>query len=310
VPTENVISVVCSCGKRLKGPASAAGKKARCPACGNVVVLAAPAASEIGAVPDIGAVPAAAKPKVTVTTNVAAIKTARPAKIGAVTVGAAPVAAPLPLEHEEDGLGAMYELAEQAKAAPVSGTACPQCRTGMDENAVLCTNCGYDTRTGKSLTVDSPPVPVGRAAKAGKPGKKSNKPVDHMAPDGSLIMGIILSAVLALVASLVWIAVAWLTGFAIGYIAILIGIAAGLGMQIGHKGFSKAGGVIAAFMTIGAIFIAKFVVLLALLNLENKSISDIDGSKLGLYFFSPIGLIIIAVGVGAAFRTAAGSMKD
>jgi hypothetical protein len=212
------------------------------------------------------------------------------------------------MADEDDGLGAMHELAELAKAVPSASNAvyCPQCRTAMDDKAVLCTNCGYDTRTGKSLAVANIPAESRASAKSLK---KTGKAVDYMAPDGSLILGVIFSAVFALAASLVWIAVAWLTGFAIGYIAILIGAAAGVGMQIGHKGYSKTGGYIASAMTIFAIIVAKIVVLEAIIAHEGKHVSifDLDRAKMGYYFFNPIGLIIIAVGIGAAYRTANGS---
>ena len=36
------ISVVCACGKKLKAPASAVGKKAKCPKCNNIMTLTAP----------------------------------------------------------------------------------------------------------------------------------------------------------------------------------------------------------------------------------------------------------------------------
>jgi hypothetical protein len=292
MPTENVISVVCSCGKRLKAPASAAGKKARCPACSNVVVLSSA---------PTGVTPVTAAPRV-------AAPVAR--------VAAATPPPPPPQPESDDPFGALYELAEQAKpaaasAAVTTANVCPQCRSTMADSAVLCTNCGYDTRTGKSLaSATAGPAAAGPVLNyrgAPTPAKKPPKPVDYMAPDGSLVMGVVLSAVFALIASSVWIGVAWATGLTIGYIAILIGIGAGVGMQIGHRGYSKAGGVIASFMTIIAIIIAKIIVLELILSRDGKSISDIDGSRLGLYFFSPIGLIIIAVGVGAAFRTANGS---
>src|SRR5262245_37012093 len=40
--TGDTISVQCACGKKLKAPASAVGRKAKCPACGNVVTTAPP----------------------------------------------------------------------------------------------------------------------------------------------------------------------------------------------------------------------------------------------------------------------------
>jgi hypothetical protein len=38
----DTISVQCSCGKKLKAPSTAVGKKAKCPACGNVLTIEAP----------------------------------------------------------------------------------------------------------------------------------------------------------------------------------------------------------------------------------------------------------------------------
>ena len=257
----NVISMVCACGKTLKAPATAVGKKARCRSCGNTFVVTPPEE----------------------------------------------VAAP-----EEPDPDAMYELAEPARSAPeqTSGAVCPQCGAGMDGNAVLCVNCGFNTKTGKSIAVADKPA----AGKAGKPGKllkNADKPVDYMAPDGSLVLGVIISAVFALVASILWIAVAWLTGFAIGWIAIIIGAAAGVGMQIGHKGYSHTGGIVASLMTIFAIFVAKVVVLEIVLSRSPipLSISHLNQAALLYYFFNPIGLIIIAIGVGAAYRTANGSSR-
>src|SRR5688572_24826150 len=40
------ITVTCACGKRLKAPASAVGKKAKCPKCGNVIRIEAPPPAE------------------------------------------------------------------------------------------------------------------------------------------------------------------------------------------------------------------------------------------------------------------------
>ena len=65
-------------------------------------------------------------------------------------------------------------------------------------------------------------------------------------------------------------------------------------------------------MTLVAIIVAKIVVIELLLSRQGfgRSIFDLNPAKLGYYFLSPIGLIIIAVGMGAAFRTANGSMSD
>jgi hypothetical protein len=213
------------------------------------------------------------------------------------------------LTAKDNGLGALYELADQANSAPslAEGARCPQCMSPMDDDAVLCMDCGYDTRTGKALSTASVAEPAKKSAAF-----KKGKPVDYMAPQGSFIAGLMMSAIFALAASIVWIAFAWFTGFTLSYIALLIGGAAGLGMRIGHKGFSHTGGYAAAGLTLLSILLAKLAVIELLLNRQGfgRSIFDLNSAKLGYYFFNPIGLVIMAVGMAAAFRTANGSMKD
>jgi phosphate/sulfate permease len=189
---------------------------------------------------------------------------------------------------------------------------CPQCQLPMAGGAVLCVNCGYDSRTGKRLSTEAPQkTSSGRLLRFGR----KKKAEDRMAPDGSFIMGLVLSAVFALTASLLWIGFAWLTGFSIGWIAILIGGAAGVGMQAGHRGYSVAGGFGAAAMTFVAILAAKFAVLLLVLmprlnHAQNWSFADFNLAAVALYFFSPIGCIIILIGMGFAFKTASGSSSN
>ena len=273
----------------MKAPAASAGKKARCPACGNVMVLKASG-------PAVAAAPRPAAVRAPLTQPA-------PAMVGADG-------------GEDDGLGGLYELAEQAQSASAvtaAGPPCPGCGAAMEDDAVLCTNCGYDTRSGKALATQSvaasakaPPIPHVSA-------KGKSKPVDLMAPDGSIVVGLALSAAFALAASVIWFLSAWLTGWVIGYIAALIGVAAGLGMRIGHKGYSAAGGWAAGAMTVAAILTAKLAVLefvvMPHMNHHLASFLDLNAVALGYYFFRPISLIIIGVGVLAAYRTANASMR-
>jgi hypothetical protein len=218
---------------------------------------------------------------------------------------------------DDDGLGALFELAEQAKVAeaPVEGARCSQCKAALEEGAILCTNCGFDTRTGKALASASvaKPAKLSAAGVAGKRGKQP--PVDMMAPQGSFVAGLAMSAAFALAASILWFAFAWATGFVIGYIAILIGGAAGAGMKIGQKGFSSAGGFAAAGMTVLGILLAKlalleFVILpLARVHSPGASISSLNQAALAYFFFRPISIIIMLIGMGAAYRTANGSVS-
>src|SRR3954453_22236198 len=134
--TAETISVHCECGKKLKAPATAVGRKAKCPACGNVLVITPP---------------------------------------------------PPPEPVEDDGLGALYDLANAEQSAAASNQVddsprCPKCAAEMGTGAVLCVNCGYDMRSKSKLgaatkAVAGPPVIDPDFEK--KQGKK--KPVDKMA---------------------------------------------------------------------------------------------------------------------------------
>jgi hypothetical protein len=82
VAGENSISVQCACGKKLRAPATAVGKKARCPGCGEIL--------ELTAATPMTAAPASAE---------------APTRLSALKPQKARVAAPppLPVHSDEDG---------------------------------------------------------------------------------------------------------------------------------------------------------------------------------------------------------------
>lgn len=292
----NFVKVSCTCGKNFKAPATAVGKRARCPGCGaTLTIAAAPAARSSRPAPAASAMQRAST----------AVAQSRPVT--------RPQLQPAMAAVSDDPFDALDELARQEEtAAPLEDAArCDNCAAPMAQGAVLCTNCGFDTRTGKKLGVQKAAAPVSPATLAGR-GEKIKGAVDQNAPTGSFAMGLVLSLVFAAVASIVWIALAYLTGFTIGYVAILIGAAAGIGMHLGHKGHSRLGGITAAALTLAVILAAKLIVLEMYLARMHppRTIDTYDSVKLGYYFFSPIGLVIIAVGVAAAFRTANGSIRE
>lgn len=288
----NTIKITCSCGKSFRAPASAAGKRTRCPACGGTLAITPAGAGMSG--------------RSTVPVATTAVR-----RTGAVGAPVRPAAAAV---ATADPLDALEELARQEEAAtPIQDTPrCSQCMSPMANGAVICTNCGFDVRTGKKLAVATAAAPPTRPALANKIAGKSKAGVDRMAPQGSFVAGLVVSLVFAVLASSVWIGLAYATGYSIGYVAILIGGAAGVGMQLGHKGYSRAGGIAAAALTLVAILLAKLIVLELILARAHpaRTLASIDSAKLGWYFFSPIGLIIMLIGMGAAFRTANGSVRD
>ncbi len=237
---QQTISVVCSCGRKLKAPATAVGKKAKCP-CGNVLTVTAP------------------KPK--------------------------PKPPAPPPSPQDDSLDALYDLAQQGEETSrqtADMPKCPKCFAEMSADAVLCTNCGFDRRTGKAI---APQIEkVRKAANLGKPGTgglSGKKQVeDAMAPQGSFIKGLAASGVAASAGGLVWFLIAWGTGYELYFIALLVGILAGLGMQWGHQGYSYGGGFAASGITFVVMILAKvavvFAVLLPLMRAEGDALGE-DG---------------------------------
>ncbi|MEA2709900.1 MAG: hypothetical protein QOF78_2501 [Phycisphaerales bacterium] len=248
--TTNTISVQCPCGKRLKAPASAVGRKAKCPKCGNVLTVAAPP-------------PAASA------------------------------------EPEYDPL---YDLADQAHSAAAVARAepqaavCPNCHSAMTAGAILCTSCGYDTRTGQTLSTSLateasrpasarpaaapsfPSIPGYRASVAAKP---------HAGVDAgdraAYIRGTIISGVAALIGAFIWFAIAKGIEREIGWVAWGIGVMAGFGMMIGANGNSVTAGMIAAIMATAGIMLGKvmvfcFVVLPMFSNILDKTFGRISAA--------------------------------
>ena len=218
--TSGTISVLCSCGKKLKAPATAVGKKAKCPKCGNVLTVKAP-----------------------------------------------------PPPEEDNSLDALYDLAqesEQHAAQQEMAPRCPNCMREMTPGAVLCTNCGYDTRKGKSVAATAAPVAAGTRfdpakAAAAEAAAKNRKPTDKMAPQGSFIKGIAGCIGGAAIGAFIWFLVAWGTGYELYFLVLVVGALAGLGMAWGQEGYSNSGGVVAVAVTFVMMIIARFAVVIAII---------------------------------------------
>ncbi len=217
--TTSTISVMCSCGKKLKAPASAVGRKAKCPNCGNVMTVTAPPPSS--------------------------------------SVGV----------EENDPL---YDLADAARAAPApppvpQQAVCPSCHSAMTAGAILCTSCGYDTRSGQKLSTTLAVASAGTPpASMPLPGRMPFAPKQPAAVDdgtrAAYIRGTIISGIAALIGAFIWFGVAKATEREIGWIAWGVGVMAGFGMMVGANGNSVTAGGIAAAMSVGGILLGKFMV--------------------------------------------------
>jgi hypothetical protein len=247
--TAGTISVQCKCGKKLKAPATAVGKKAKCPKCGNVLTVTPP-----------------------------------------------------PPPPDDDSLDALYDLAaagEQAAAQEQLAPRCPSCMREMAPGAVLCTNCGYDTRSGKSAAATPkglttpPPLTSGKAAAKGtrfdpaaaaaaaQSAKASAKlkPADKMAPQGPFWKGLLFSLGGAFVGAIVWVIIARVTGYWGMLPLFIIAILAGLGMQFGQEGYSYRGGAAAATITFVTMIVARLLVILALMLPSMKTMNKMREAR-------------------------------
>lgn len=227
-----------ACGKQYRWKPELAGKTVKCK-CGNPIKVP----REMGA---------AAAPTVA--------RVAKPAK-------------PKPANEDAGGdLDALMALAQQeaASAEDASSNAdaqfCPNCRLGMSADAVICTNCGFDRRKGKVLgaaKVIDPNAPKFFGLikpKADVPGKK--KVVDKLAPQGSFLVGLLLSGGLAIVGAILSIIIAFIIKRELFFIIPLVGLGAGLGMQIGQRGYSSLGGLSAALLTLIIIIPTRLIIVL------------------------------------------------
>jgi hypothetical protein len=75
----------------------------------------------------------------------------------------------------------------------------------------------------------------------------------------------------AIIGGIIWYVIAVTTGYWVGYVALLVGILAGLGMQMGQKGYSSLGGISAAAIAAVAIILSSVAVVMG-------DVSDTDSS--------------------------------
>jgi hypothetical protein len=117
------ILFTCACGSRCRVGHSAAGRQGKCPACGQVITVPAP-----GVDPD-AALPASSDARIPVKPDALAQRApSSPPELG--IYGVAP---------------------EETKAR---GSICSKCYAEMEVDAILCTNCGYNRKTGQKHALD------------------------------------------------------------------------------------------------------------------------------------------------------------
>jgi hypothetical protein len=130
---ETILITCPDCKKQLKGPAELAGKKIRCKACGYIFMVKAGPAARSNREPQPAKATAAPAAKT---------KPSPPAK-GKAVEPAPPKPEPPPTKDPEEKEG---KIAYQLTDAFI-GHRCPQCAAELQEDTVICINCGYNTQT-------------------------------------------------------------------------------------------------------------------------------------------------------------------
>ena len=146
------MEIACSCGKSFRVPDHLAGKRVKCPACKQPVVVTpppgtpAPAAAAIHVACDCGK-------SLSVRPQLAgkAVKCpgcGKPLRIPAAPTAGQPSAADPELTDAADVESLMDEVNLKASA---TGRRCPDCRKDMQPDDVICVNYGFNTETGRKL---------------------------------------------------------------------------------------------------------------------------------------------------------------
>lgn len=255
--TQDTMKVSCPCGKHIRVPANATGRKARCPACGGIFVIGqTPASPTVAAQPEPAVKPA---PKPASTPPPPRLEEHREEDDG--TYGWA------------DGGGSLLAEAEQQPAAAAGATykLCPNCGQTMTAEARLCVACGFDTKTGRRMQ--------DTAVSGGGGGLSAVGGVlgSAVRSGGAILLGTVLSFLGAMLGAAIWAGIAYAMHLEIGWIAVAIGGLAGSGMYLGYRNQSTLAGLIASFMAVLGIVVGKIgVFVLVVLSALASMTAEMD----------------------------------
>lgn len=174
------IKVKCKCGKAFGVPEQHAGKRVKCPGCGQPISIPKPAGAQkntaIRATCECGktvAVKAELAGK-----RIKCPDCSKPIAIpGSAPATAANPSKPTPVSNT----GSMGELLDEVDlSATTTGQRCPECRADMGPDDILCIECGYRVDRGVKLETKKVVKPQGLSLKAGPalPAKATDMPAE------------------------------------------------------------------------------------------------------------------------------------
>jgi hypothetical protein len=195
---------------------------------------------------------------------------------------------------------------QKSTATAASGATAPESATPQPSRCVL---CQVGLQPGASRRVNGQDVCPACAGQV----------VEELAASkGSalgIVPGLVGGAIGALVGAGIWAAIAILTDYEIGYIAVLVGFLAGHGVRLAARGRGRALQFVAVAMSIVGLLAAKYFLFahytIEMLAEQGQQLSYLD-PRLAIVFpfalveiVSPFDLLWIFLAVGAAYRAPA-----
>jgi hypothetical protein len=171
------IAVSCRCGKRFAAPDTYAGKRVKCPGCGEgVSIPSTNGSSAARGKPDKISIKCSCGQVVAVVSELVGKAVKCPSCGGAIRVAIAPPSPSEPSSSRRIGLAAILDEVGAAKEG--LHKRCPQCQKDMDADDVLCVGCGYNLETGKQLSTKriARQNPYAAALAGGGPAKRKELP--------------------------------------------------------------------------------------------------------------------------------------
>jgi hypothetical protein len=140
---------------------------------------------------------------------------------------------------------------------------CPACGSGMPTQAVMCTICGFNTRTGKAATV----TVLKDAGDDLEPTEKKGVAKKIAEAPAMLMLGTLGSLIGGVVGAGIWALVAYQINYEIGWLAVGVGALVGGGMAKGAQGYTGAlTGLVAAIIAVGAVMGGRYMAISAVVD--------------------------------------------
>jgi len=189
-----------------------------------------------------------------------------------------------------------------SKTAEVSGgtKVCPECGRGMSANAVVCIGCGFNSQTGKRLSLK-----VEKAKKS-----KSESGGGDAAELGSYAMLCVVGGVVGgAVGTGIWTAVAHFAQLEVSYVALAVGGLSGAGCAMGAKGYAGVtSGMLASIIAVAAVVAGKYFTGLMILQKLGYANAPVDVWLPHMFSFFDILWFILAI--VAAFKVGSADLGD